>query len=101
MALAVEGFVLLACLPVALEWSEVHVPGPPGRAPATGALLLAGTLGGVVPGLLVPALVATPYAAMLVMAATPLPGTAGAHGLPATAPTPALQEPVTATGPVA
>ena len=100
VALAVEGFVLLACLPVALEWSEVHV-GPARAGTATGALLLAGNLGGVVLVLLVQAVVGSPYAALLVMAATALPGIAVALRLPATAPTPALQEPVTATGPVA
>lgn len=100
VALAVEGFVLLACLPVALEWSEVHV-GPARAGTATGALLLAGNLGGVVLVLLVQAVVGSPYAALLVMAATALPGIAVALRLPATAPTPALQERVTATGPVA
>ena len=100
VALAVEGFVLLACLPVALEWSEVHV-GPARAGTATGALLLAGNLGGVVLVLLVQAVVGSPYAALLVMAATALPGIAVALRLPGTAPTPALQERVTATGPVA
>ena len=47
MALAVEGVVLLACLSVTLEWSEVHV-GPARAGSAVGTLLLAGKLGGVV-----------------------------------------------------
>jgi MFS family permease len=92
VALAVEGFVLLACLPVALEWSEVHV-GPARAGTATGALLLAGNLGGVVLVLLVQAVVGSPYAALLVMAATALPGIAIALRLPAGAP-------VRADGPV-
>lgn len=81
MALAVEGFVLLACLPLALEWSEVHV-GPARAGTATGALLLAGNLGGVVLVLLVQAVVGNPYAALLVMAAIALPGSAIARRLP-------------------
>lgn len=98
VALAVEGFVLLACLPVTLEWSEVHV-GPARAGTATGALLLAGNLGGVVLVLLVQAVIGSPYAALLMMAATAVPGIAVALRLPAAAPTSALHEPVTARGP--
>jgi sugar phosphate permease len=95
VALAVEGFVLLACLPVALEWSEVHV-GPARAGTATGALLLAGNLGGVVLVLVVQAVVGNPYAALLVMAATALPGIAIALRLPGVA-----RVPVLVKGPVA
>lgn len=91
VALAVEGFVLLACLPVALEWSEVHV-GPARAATATGALLLAGNLGGVVLVLVVQAVVGSPYAALLVMAATAVPGIVVALRLPDAAPAPAAQD---------
>ena len=97
VALAVEGFVLLACLPVALEWSEVHA-GAARAGTATGALLLAGNLGGVVLVLVVQAVVGSPYAALLVMAATALPGIAIALRLPAAVPAAALQEPVPARG---
>ncbi len=98
VALAVEGFVLLACLPVALEWSEVHV-GPARAGTATGALLLAGNLGGVVLVLVVQAVVGNPYAALLVMSATALPGIFIALRLPAATPVPA-DNPVPARGPV-
>jgi hypothetical protein len=98
VALTVEGFVLLACLPVALEWSEVHV-GPARAATATGALLLAGNLGGVILVLLVQAVVGNPYAALLMMSATALPGIAIAYRLPRAAPTPAAEDPVAASGP--
>jgi hypothetical protein len=99
VALAVEGFVLLACLPVALEWSEVHA-GPARAGTATGALLLAGNLGGVVLVLLVQAVVGSPYAALLLMAAMALPGIAIALRLPDAAPAPAARDIVPARGPV-
>jgi predicted MFS family arabinose efflux permease len=95
VALAVEGFVLLACLPVALEWSEVHV-GPARAGTATGALLLAGNLGGVVLVLVVQAVVGSPYAALLVIAATALPGIAIALRLPGVTPAVAPHEPAAA-----
>jgi len=53
--------------------------GRPERATATGALLLAGNLGGVILVLLVQAVVGNPYAALLVMSATALPGIAIAY----------------------
>jgi hypothetical protein len=97
VALAVEGFVLLACLPVALEWSEIHV-GPARAGTATGALLLAGNLGGVVLVLAVQAVIASPYASLLVMSAMALPGIAIALRLPDAAQAPALQDAVPARG---
>ena len=100
VALAVEGFVLLACLPVALEWSEVHA-GAARAGTATGALLLAGNLGGVVLVLLVQAVVGSPYAALLVMAAMALPGIAIALRLPGATPAPAARDAVPARGPAA
>jgi MFS family permease len=99
VALAVEGFVLLACLPVALEWSEVHV-GPARAGTATGALLLAGNLGGVVLVLVVQAVVGSPYAALLVMAAAALPGIVIALRLPGAQQAPGLQDPVSAQAPI-
>ena len=47
VALFAEGFVLLAALPVVLDWSELHT-GPERAGAAVGFLLLAGNLGGVV-----------------------------------------------------
>ena len=47
-----EGFVLLASLPVVLDWSEVHA-GAQRQGEAAGFLLMAGNLGGLVlPGVL-------------------------------------------------
>lgn len=80
--LAVVGFVLLACLPVALDWSELAA-GPARASTATGFLLLAGNLGGVVLVLVVQLAIGNPYAALLVMAALAVPGVLVALGLPA------------------
>jgi MFS family permease len=98
VALAIEGFVLLACLPVALEWSEVHA-GPARAGTATGALLLAGNLGGVVLVLVVQAVIGNPYAALLVIAATALPGIAIALRLPDARQAAAIRDPVSAGEP--
>ncbi|WP_187365704.1 MFS transporter [Trebonia kvetii] len=98
--LAVEGFVLLACLPVALEWSEVHV-GPARAGTATGALLLAGNLGGVLLVLLVQAVIGNPYAALLVMSVTALPGIAIALRLPDVTRAPATASEPAMNGPAA
>jgi predicted MFS family arabinose efflux permease len=98
--LAVEGFVLLACLPVALEWSEVHA-GPARAGTATGALLLAGNLGGVLMVLLVQAVIGNPYAALLVMSVMALPGIAIALRLPSVTRAPAAASPSPVKGPVA
>jgi predicted MFS family arabinose efflux permease len=99
VSLAVEGFVLLACLPVALEWSEIHV-GAARAGTATGALLLAGNLGGVVLVLVVQAVVGSAQVALLVMAAAALPGIAIAARLPDAQPARGLQDPVSAEAPL-
>jgi predicted MFS family arabinose efflux permease len=81
VVLAVEGFVLLAGLPVALDWSELEAG--PGRAgTATGFLLLAGNLGGVVLVLLVQGLIGNPYLALATMSAMAVPGVLVAARLP-------------------
>jgi predicted MFS family arabinose efflux permease len=82
VALALEGLVLLAGLPVALDWSELHA-GPERAGAATGFLLLAGNLGGVVLVLIVQVLIGNPYLALGALAAAALPGLALAAGLPA------------------
>jgi predicted MFS family arabinose efflux permease len=79
--LAVLGFVLLAGLPVALEWSEVHV-GAARAGVATGVLLMAGNLGGVVLVLAVQPFVGAPAVALGVIALAALPGVAVAWTLP-------------------
>lgn len=81
VVLAVEGFVLLAGLPVALDWSELE-SGPERAGTATGFLLLAGNLGGVVFVLVVQAVIGSPHAALVTIAAIALPGIALAARLP-------------------
>lgn len=80
-ALAVEGFLLLACLPVALDWSELE-SGPTRASTATGFLLLAGNLGGAVLVLVVQAFIATPRLALAAIAALAVPGVLIAARLP-------------------
>ncbi len=61
--LSVEGILLLASLPVVLDWSEVHVgAGQQGRA--VGFLMLAGNLGGFVLVVAMTPLVAAPHLAL-------------------------------------
>lgn len=81
VVLAVEGFVLLAGLPVALDWSELE-SGAERAGTATGFLLLAGNLGGVVLVLLVQVLIGNPYLALVAMSAVALPGVVIAARLP-------------------
>ena len=80
--LALEGFVLLAGLPVALDWSELE-SGPGRDGTATGFLLLAGNLGGVVFVLMVQVLIGNPYLALAAMSVLALPGVILAARLPA------------------
>lgn len=95
IALAAEGLVLLAALPVALDWSELHT-GPERAGAAVGFLLLAGNLGGVVLLLIVQAVIGSPYASLAVLAAAALAGLALSTRLPARAGAGAgVQEPTT------
>ncbi|HEV2376112.1 MAG TPA: MFS transporter [Streptosporangiaceae bacterium] len=82
VALFVEGFLLLAGLPVILDWSELHA-GAERAGAAAGFLLLAGNLGGVVLALAVQAVIGNPYLALGVLAAVAVPGVALATWLPA------------------
>ncbi len=83
--LAVDGFVLLAGLPVALEWSEEHLGSA--LAGATSAvLLLAGNLGGVVFVLLVQPAVSHPTVAFGMLAIATVPSVIAATRLPKRAP---------------
>jgi MFS family permease len=105
-ALAVVGFVLLAGLPVSLDWSELHA-GPQRAGTAAGFLLLAGNLGGTVFVLVIQALIGNPYLALAAISVIALPGLALAARLPSRvaasaeglqrAPSPA-QQPVTEQG---
>lgn len=80
--LFLDGFLLMACLPVVLDWSDVHTEGRH-QGQATGFLLLAGNLGGVVLAGLVQPLIGSPYAALATIAIAGLIGLPVAFGLPA------------------
>lgn len=82
LVLAIEGFMLLAGLPVALDWSELE-SGPDRAGVSTGFLLLAGNLGGVAFVLVVQATIGNPYLALAAMSALALPGVLLAARLPA------------------
>jgi len=82
IALFVGGFLLLAGLPVALDWSELHA-GPERAGAAAGFLLLAGNLGGVVLVLVVQATIGNPYLSLGAFSLAALAGLALAAGLPA------------------
>jgi predicted MFS family arabinose efflux permease len=80
--LIAEGFLLMACLPVVLDWAEVHA-GAERQGAAVGFLLLAGSLGGVVLVLVVQVLIGSPALALLALAGVSLAGLPIALGLPA------------------
>ncbi len=82
--LFVEGFVLLAALPVALDWSELH-SGPDRAGAAAGFLLLAGNAGGVVLVLIVQGLIGNPYLALAALSVSAALGVILAVRLPGTA----------------
>jgi predicted MFS family arabinose efflux permease len=88
VALFVDGFFLLAGLPVVLDWSELHA-GTERAGSAAGFLLLAGNLGGVVVILVVQALLGNPYLSLAAMSVAGLAGLALAIRLPAREPVPA------------
>ena len=81
-ALAVEGFVLLAGLPVSLDWSELHA-GPERAGTAAGFLLMAGNLGGTLFVVIIQAFIGNPYVALAAISVLALPGLALAFRLPA------------------
>ena len=82
LVLFAEGFVLLAALPVVLDWSELHT-GPERAGAAVGFLLLAGNLGGVVLVLIVQGLISDPYLSLGALSAIALAGLALSTRLPA------------------
>jgi hypothetical protein len=73
VALFAEGFVLLAALPVVLDWSELHT-GPERAGEAVGFLLLAGNLGGVVLVLIIQGVIGNPYLSLGVLSLAGLAG---------------------------
>ncbi len=80
--LFVEGFFLLAGLPVVLDWSELHA-GPERAGAAAGFLLLAGNLGGVVLVLVVQGLIGNPYLSLAALSVAALGGLALTARMPA------------------
>jgi predicted MFS family arabinose efflux permease len=76
------GFVLLAALPVVLDWSDVHA-GPERQGAAVGFLMMAGNLGGLLLVLLVQAVINSPYLALGAMAVVTLAGIPVVARLPA------------------
>ncbi|MDA8344642.1 MAG: MFS transporter [Thermaerobacter sp.] len=86
--LGLEGILLLASLPVVLDWAEVHVgAGEQGRA--VGFLMLAGNLGGFVLVVAVTPLVALPHLALAFIAFVALVGLVVAWQLPSPSAVPA------------
>src|SRR5690349_15571483 len=79
------GFVLLAALPVVLEWSEVHA-GPERQGAAVGFLLLAGNLGGLILVLVIQPVIGNPYLALGLLAAIAVLGLPVVLRLPARTP---------------
>ena len=68
-----SGFVLLAALPVVLDWADVH-SGPERQGAAVGFLMMAGNLGGLVLVLVVQPFIGSPYVALALLAAIALAG---------------------------
>jgi len=68
-----EGFLLLASLPVVLDWSDVHA-GPERQGAAVGFLMMAGNLGGLLMVLVVQALIGNAYLALGAMAVVAVAG---------------------------
>jgi len=82
--LFLDGFVLLASLPVVLDWSEVHA-GPERQGAAVGFLMMAGNLGGLVLVLATQVVIGNPYLALGLLAVVAVAGVPVALRLPARA----------------
>ena len=80
--LFVQGFLMLASLPVVLDWSDVHA-GVERQGAAVGFLLMAGNLGGLLLVLAVQALIGNAYLALGAMAVVAAAGVPAALRLPA------------------
>lgn len=76
------GFVLLAALPVVLDWSDVHA-GAERQGAAVGFLMMAGNLGGLLLVLLIQAVISSPYLALGAMGLVALAGIPFVSRLPA------------------
>jgi sugar phosphate permease len=77
-----QGFLLLASLPVVLDWSDIHA-GPERQGSAVGFLMMAGNLGGLLLVLVVQALIGNPYLALGAMAVVAVAGLPVVLRLPA------------------
>ena len=77
-----DGVLLLACLPVVLDWSEVHA-GPERQGAAVGFLMMAGNLGGLVLVLAVQPAIGNAYVSLGILALVALAGIPVALRLPA------------------
>jgi predicted MFS family arabinose efflux permease len=75
------GFLLMACLPVVLDWSAVHA-GAAREGAAAGFLLMAGNLGGVVLVLVIQAVMGNAYLPLAALAVIGVLGIPLAVGLP-------------------
>lgn len=76
------GFVLLAALPVVLDWSDIHA-GAERQGAAVGFLLMCGNLGGLLVVLALQAVIGNPYLALGAIAVITLLGLPVALRLPA------------------
>ena len=79
--LFIQGFFLLASLPVVLDWSDVHA-GVERQGAAVGFLLMAGNLGGLLLVLVIQALLGNPYLALGALVVVALTGVPVALRLP-------------------
>lgn len=79
--LGLDGFLLLACLPVVLEWAELHA-GPQYQGFAVGFLMMAGNLGGLVLVVIAQILLHNAYLPLLVLTGFALAGAGLSFGLP-------------------
>jgi hypothetical protein len=79
--LSATGFMLMACLPVVLDWSAVHA-GVAREGAAAGFLLMSGNLGGVVLVLVIQAAMGNAYIPLAALAAVGVLGLPLALGLP-------------------
>jgi MFS family permease len=77
-----EGFLLLASLPVVLDWSDIHA-GPERQGAAVGFLMMAGNLGGLLLVLVVQALIGNAYLALGALAVVAVAGLPVVLKLPA------------------
>jgi predicted MFS family arabinose efflux permease len=75
------GFVIMACLPVVLDWSAVHA-GTAREGSAAGFLLMSGNLGGVVLVIVIQAVMGNAYVPFAALAVIGLLGLPLALGLP-------------------